>query len=110
PKQRPAFQTKLEQAADLLRWLVRWLTWLGKPLWLAGDGTEARRAIPSLSVTRPRPQQELFRRGGDPDSSQRVPWATRFLSLHRLHLDVAQVARLPVRTLRFSRFLPLIST
>src|SRR5262249_1702321 len=50
----------------------------------------------SIPKCHPTPtQQELFRRGADPGSSQRVPWATRFLSLPRLHLDVAQVARLP---------------
>jgi hypothetical protein len=45
PKQRPAFQTKLEQAADLLRWLVRWLAWLGKPLWLVVDGAYAKKEL-----------------------------------------------------------------
>jgi hypothetical protein len=45
PKRRPAFQTKLEQAADLLRWLVRWLAWLGKPIWLAVDGAYAKKEV-----------------------------------------------------------------
>src|SRR3954470_7586845 len=33
-KHRPAFRTKLELAADLMRWAVRWLGFLGKPLWV----------------------------------------------------------------------------
>src|SRR5437764_42035 len=52
-----AFRTKLGQAADLLRWLVRWLAWLGKPIWLepvmnfprTRAGARARGRRPSAS-------------------------------------------------------------
>jgi hypothetical protein len=38
PKHRPAFRTKLELAAELLRWASAWLGVLGKPLWAVTDG------------------------------------------------------------------------
>jgi hypothetical protein len=44
-KPRPAFQTKLQQAAELLAWLVRWAGWLGKSLWLVVDGAYAKREV-----------------------------------------------------------------
>jgi hypothetical protein len=37
------FRTKLELAADLVRWLSVWLGGLGKKLWLAVDGAYAKR-------------------------------------------------------------------
>jgi hypothetical protein len=55
PKHRPAFRTKLELAADLMRWAVRWLGFLGKPLWVAADGAYAKapflKPMRSLGVT-----------------------------------------------------------
>jgi hypothetical protein len=39
------FRTKLELAADLVRWLARWLGRLGRPLWLACDGAYAKRPL-----------------------------------------------------------------
>src|SRR2546429_74678 len=42
PKHRPAFRTKLELALDLMRWAVRWLGFLGKPLWVVADGAYAK--------------------------------------------------------------------
>jgi hypothetical protein len=42
PKHRPGFRTKLELAADLMRWAVRWLGFLGKPLWVVADGAYAK--------------------------------------------------------------------
>ncbi|MCA1707576.1 MAG: transposase [Actinobacteria bacterium] len=42
PKHRPAFRTKLELAVDLLRWAVRWLGFLGKPVWVVADGAYAK--------------------------------------------------------------------
>lgn len=42
PKHRPAFQTKLEQAVDLMKWAVTWLKFLGKPLWVVTDGAYAK--------------------------------------------------------------------
>ena len=44
-KHRPPFQTKLEQAAELLAWLARWLKGLGKPLWLVVDGAYAKKEV-----------------------------------------------------------------
>lgn len=52
---RPAFRTKLDLAADLVRWAVRWLGFLGKPLWVVADGAYAKAAflkpVRSLGVT-----------------------------------------------------------
>ena len=39
---RPVFRTKLELAVDLMRWAVRWLGFLGKPLWVVADGAYAK--------------------------------------------------------------------
>ena len=39
---RPPFRTKLELAADLMRWAVRWLGFIGKPLWVVADGAYAK--------------------------------------------------------------------
>jgi hypothetical protein len=45
PKYRWQFQTKLQQAAELVRWLVCWLSHLGKPLWLVADGAYAKKEL-----------------------------------------------------------------
>ena len=37
------FATKLELAADLVRWLTSWLSQTGKALWLVADGAYAKR-------------------------------------------------------------------
>jgi hypothetical protein len=37
------FRTKLELAADLVRWLTEWLGPVGKALWLVADGAYAKR-------------------------------------------------------------------
>jgi hypothetical protein len=42
PPHRPPFKTKLELAADLVRWAVRWLGFLGKPVWVVADGAYAK--------------------------------------------------------------------
>lgn len=44
-KHRPPFQTKLQQAAEMLAKLVRWLGWLKKPLWLVVDGAYAKKEL-----------------------------------------------------------------
>ena len=44
-KYRWKFQTKLQQAADLLRWLECWLRHLGKPIWLVADGAYAKKEL-----------------------------------------------------------------
>lgn len=55
PHNRPAFQTKLEMAAELLKWAVPMLKSLGKPIRVVVDGGYVRRtflkAAASLSVT-----------------------------------------------------------
>ena len=43
PWYRWKFQTKLEQAAELVEWAARWLRYLGKSLWVAADGAYAKR-------------------------------------------------------------------
>jgi hypothetical protein len=52
---RPPFRTKLQLAVELLRWLVTWLGWLGKPLWVVADGAFAKapvlQAARALGVT-----------------------------------------------------------
>jgi hypothetical protein len=37
------FKTKLEMAADLVKWLADWLRFLGKELWVVADGAYAKR-------------------------------------------------------------------
>ncbi|MCI0460800.1 MAG: transposase [Gemmataceae bacterium] len=46
------FHTKLELAADLVRWLLLWLGHTGKALWLAVDGAYAKRPFlkPALAL------------------------------------------------------------
>jgi hypothetical protein len=39
------FHTKLEQAAELVRWLARWAGRLGQPVWLCCDGAYAKRPL-----------------------------------------------------------------
>lgn len=52
---RPDFRTKLELAADLMRWAKIWLGMLGKPLWVVADGAYAKTpflaAMSALGVT-----------------------------------------------------------
>jgi hypothetical protein len=54
-RHRPPFRTKLELAADLLRWAKVWLGFLGKPLWVVADGAYAKapflKAMRALGVT-----------------------------------------------------------
>ncbi len=55
PQHRPEFRTKLEMAAELMRWAAAWLGFLGKPLWAAADGAYAKagflRPMRELGVT-----------------------------------------------------------
>jgi hypothetical protein len=39
---RPPFKTKLELAADLMRWAKVWLGFPGKPVWVVADGAYAK--------------------------------------------------------------------
>jgi len=45
PWHRPPFRTQLELAVGLLRWAVRWLRFLDKPLWVVADGAYAKAAF-----------------------------------------------------------------
>ncbi|MFO0847833.1 MAG: transposase [Gemmataceae bacterium] len=45
PKHRPAFRTKLEMAADLMRWAVTRLGHLGGCVWVVADGAYAKAAF-----------------------------------------------------------------
>lgn len=42
PWYRPKFQTKLEQAAELVEWLAGWLKRLGRRVWVVADGAYAK--------------------------------------------------------------------
>jgi hypothetical protein len=52
---RPDFRTKLELAADLLRWATTWLGKAGQALWVVADGAYAKKpflaAMSALGVT-----------------------------------------------------------
>jgi DDE superfamily endonuclease len=52
---RPDFRTKLELAADLMRWAKNWLGKVGQPLWVVADGAYAKapflKAMTDLGVT-----------------------------------------------------------
>jgi hypothetical protein len=52
PKRWP-FQTKLEQAKQLVLWVAKVLAFLGRPLWFVTDGAYAKR--PFLKVTQQQP-------------------------------------------------------
>jgi hypothetical protein len=41
-RDRPVFATKLEMAADRMKWAHSWLEMLGKPLWVVADGAYAK--------------------------------------------------------------------
>src|SRR3954468_20147161 len=43
PKHRPAFQTKLELAVEMLRWAKPWLELLKLPIWVVADGAYAKK-------------------------------------------------------------------
>jgi DDE superfamily endonuclease len=45
PWHRPPFRTKLELAADLVRWALTWLRRWGKPVWAVVDGAYAKAAF-----------------------------------------------------------------
>jgi hypothetical protein len=45
PWHRPPFKTKLELAAELVRWALTWLNHWGKPFWAVADGAYAKAAF-----------------------------------------------------------------
>jgi hypothetical protein len=44
-KHRPTFATKLELAAELVRWAKGWLDFVARPLWVVADGAYAKAAF-----------------------------------------------------------------
>jgi hypothetical protein len=91
PKDRPAFRTKLELAVDLMRWAVRWLGFLGKPLWVVADGAYAKapflkpmRALAVTVVSRLRKDSALWTLPG-PRVPHRRGW-NRIYGEHRIDL------------------------
>jgi hypothetical protein len=80
PKHRPAFRTKLELAVDLMRWAVRWLGFLGKPVWVVADGAYAKapflkpmRALAVTVVSRLRKDAALWSVPGPRPQHRRGP-------------------------------------
>ena len=78
PPHRPPFRTKLELAADLMRWAVSWLGFLGKPVWVVADGAYAKapflkpmRALGVTVVSRLRRDAALRTVPGPPRPGQR---------------------------------------
>jgi hypothetical protein len=108
PPHRPAFATKLELAAGLVRWAKQWLGVLGQPLWVVADGAYAKAAflkpvlaLGAVVVSRlrkdaalwtvpvPRPGQRGRPRKYGPDrlvlakrAGQRRGWQTETLELY----------------------------
>jgi hypothetical protein len=77
---RPAFRTKLELAADLVRWAVSWLGGLGKPVWVVADGAYAKapflkpmRALAVTVVSRLRKDSALWTAPGPRAPHRRGP-------------------------------------
>src|SRR5262249_50737947 len=67
PKDRPAFRTKLELAVDLMRWAARWVGFLGRPMWVAAGGADAKgpflksvRGLGGTGGSRPRKDSALW--------------------------------------------------
>ncbi len=52
PKHRPPFRTKLEMAAEMLRWAESWLGLLKLPIWVVADGAYAAKEVlkPALAL------------------------------------------------------------
>jgi DDE superfamily endonuclease len=80
PAHRPAFRTKLELAAELVRWAVAWLGHLGKPVWVVADGAYAKapllksmRALAVTVVSRLRKDSALWTRPGPRAPHRRGP-------------------------------------
>ncbi len=91
PPHRPPFRTKLELAADLLRWAVSWLGFLGKAVWVVADGAYAKapflKPMRSLGVTvvsRLRRDSALWTAPGPRPAHRRG--RTRIYGEHRIDL------------------------
>jgi hypothetical protein len=90
-KHRPVFRTKLELAAELLRWAASWLKSTGKPLWLVADGAYARapvlkpaRSLGITVVSRLRKDAALWSVPGPRQAGQRG--RPRLYGAHRIEL------------------------
>jgi hypothetical protein len=91
PWHRPAFKTKLELAADLMRWAKVWLGFLGKPLWVVADGAYAKapflkpmRGLGVTVVSRLRKDAALWTAPGPRAPHRRGP--DRIYGAHRIDL------------------------
>ena len=91
PPHRPPFRTKLELAVELVRWAVRWLGFLGKPLWVVADGAYAKapflkpmKALAVTVVSRLRKDSALWAVPGPRRKGQRGP--TRIYGERRIDL------------------------
>jgi len=79
-RHRPAFQTKLALAVELMQWAQCWLGVLGKPLWVVADGAYAKAAFlkPLIArgvvvVSRLRKDAALWRLPGPRPAGKRGP-------------------------------------
>lgn len=93
PWYRVKFQTKLEQAAALVEWLMVWLENLGKTVWVVADGAYAKapflkRAIKAgvVVVSRLRKDAALWSVPPVVPAGQRRRGAPRKYGAERLHL------------------------
>src|SRR5262249_30622342 len=93
PKHRPEFRTKLELAAELLRWAKLGLGLLGKPLWVVADGAYAKRgflkpakALGVTVVSRLRCDAALWSLPPEIPPGQRGPGRPRVYGTERISL------------------------
>ena len=82
-ERRPAFRTKLVQAAELIEWAAQCLDFKGKPIWLAVDGGYAKRPVLQVAqrlgitvVSRLRKDAALRSLPGPQPASKRGPKPT----------------------------------
>jgi DDE superfamily endonuclease len=86
-----AFQTKLELAVRLVRWLVGWARFLGKPLWVVTDGGYAKApflkpALQAGAVLVGRLRKDAALRDLPPPRPRRGPGRPRKYGVHRISL------------------------
>lgn len=91
PQHRPAFRTKLELAAGLVRWAKGWLDFWGKSVWVVADGAYAKapflkpmRALVVTVVSRLRKDSALWSVPGPRVPHRRGP--NRTYGEHRIDL------------------------
>jgi hypothetical protein len=89
------FQTKLQQAAAMLKWAAFWLKYTACELWVVADGAYAKRpflqaakAIHMIVVSRLRKDAALFDLPEPPKPGQRRRGRPRIYGRHRIHLNL----------------------